>query len=132
MLLWQGGTRFFYLLIGLVTLMAWAQAGWVYRREIFRHWPLALPLLVTPILALLGIFFAFVPGGNWDSLFVGCFTAGSLVGVLAIFGHLLGVRDYVGQWSLRNFMVGPPILLPALSSLLSAAMLLVYFAAGVS
>lgn len=130
MFLWQGGTRCLYLLIGLFTLMAWAQASWFYRREILRHWPLGLPLLVTPLLALLGIFFAFVPG--WDSLFVGCFSAGALAGVLAIFGHLLGIREYVGQWSLRNFMIGPPILLPAISSLLSSAMLLVYFTTGLS
>ncbi|MEW5744753.1 MAG: hypothetical protein AB1805_04845 [Nitrospirota bacterium] len=120
--------RFFYLFIGLAYLMLWVQVLLFHWRGAFRHWSMWGPVLFAPVLAVMGILYSFMYGGWLNWLFVILFAVGAIEGILGALFHFKGVKHYIGGFSLRNFMVGPPPILPMMFMTLSLVALLVYFA----
>lgn len=120
--------RFFYLFTGLAYMMVWVQVLLLHWRGAFRFRVMWTPVLEAPALSLMGIVFAFVHGGVLNALFVILFALGALSGLAGTYYHLKGIRHYVGGWTLRNFMAGPPAMLPLTFSALSMGALVVYCA----
>ncbi len=119
--------RFLFLFIGLAYMMVWIQALLFHWRGAFRHRPMWGPVLTAPVLSAMGIVFAFIYGGVISVLFLILFLIGAMEGIAGIYYHLKGIRHYIGGFSLRNFMVGPPIILPMTFMVFSVVALLVYF-----
>ncbi|MHB9031090.1 MAG: hypothetical protein ACYC9O_20165, partial [Candidatus Latescibacterota bacterium] len=126
---WEAWTpqRFIFLFVGLAYLLVWIQVLLYHWRGAFRHRPMWEPVLTAPLLAAMGIVFAFMYGGFLNLLFILLFAIGAFVGVSGIFFHFRGVHNYIGGFSLRNFMVGPPVILPMTFMVFSVVALLVYF-----
>jgi uncharacterized membrane protein YuzA (DUF378 family) len=126
---WEGWPlqRFFYLFIGLAYLMIWLQVTLFHWRGAFRRWPMWGPVLFAPFLAFMGILFAFIYGQWLNWLLVVLFIIGTIVGLIGVVFHFDGIRHFIGKYSLRNFMVGPPPMMPLMFMMLSLAALLVYF-----
>ncbi|MHB0934960.1 MAG: hypothetical protein ACYDCO_05460 [Armatimonadota bacterium] len=126
---WDGWPlqRFIYLFIGLAHMMIWVQVVLFHWRGAFRIWAMWLPVLAGPLLAMMGIVFAFVYGGWLNGLYVFLFSVGVLGGMIGTYYHFRGVSHYIGGWSLRNFMVGPPPILPMTFFAFSVVALLVFF-----
>ncbi|MFO0754697.1 MAG: hypothetical protein U0411_15390 [Thermodesulfovibrionales bacterium] len=119
--------RFFYLFVGAAYLLLWIQVVLLHWRGAFRHAAMWGPVLLSPVLAVMGIAFSFVHGDSVPWLFVVIFSLGTLAGTAGTLYHLKGVRYYIGGFTLRNFMAGPPVVLPLLFAALSAAALLMFF-----
>lgn len=126
---WDGWSpqRFFYLFIGAAYLLVWIQVLLFHWRGAFRHWPMWGPALFSPVLAVMGILYAFVHGGWINAAFVAVFAVGAIEGLMGVFYHFKGVQHYIGGVTLRNLMAGPPVIMPMMFTALSLAALLVYF-----
>lgn len=120
--------RFFYLFTGAAYLLVWVQVVLFHWRGAFRHWPMWGPVAYTPILAVVGIAYAFVHGGAMNMLFLIVYILGAVDGLVGVYYHAKGVTMYVGGWNLRNVMAGPPIVLTLIFFVLSFAALIVYYA----
>lgn len=118
--------RFFYLFVGASFLLLWIQVLLLHWRGAFRLWPMWGPVLFAPVLSAMGILFAVFYGPWLAGPFIAVFSLGVLDGLAGIYYHFAGVRHYVGGWTLRNFIAGPPVVLPVLFTALSAAALMVY------
>ncbi|MNW22307.1 hypothetical protein D3C71_2237120 [compost metagenome] len=46
--------------------------------------------------------------------------AGTFIGAVGFYFHFHGVGIRVGGWTMRNFLVGPPVILPVLFIAISA------------
>ncbi len=119
--------RFFYLFIGVAYLFIWVQALLYHWRGAFRSLAMWGPVLFAPFLSAMGIVFAFISGGFINWIFVALFAIGMLEGLIGVSLHFAGVKHYIGGFSLRNFMVGPPVMLPMLFLALSLGALLMFF-----
>ena len=118
---------FFILFIGAAYLLVWIQVILFHWRGAFRSKVMWGPVMFTPVLAAIGILYAFFQGGFMDLLLVAIFGLGALEGLAGTYYHFRGVRSYIGGWTLRNFMVGPPVILALIYMVLSLAVLMVYF-----
>ena len=119
--------HFFYLFIGAAFLMIWVQAGLFHWRGAFRNVAMWIPVLFSPVLSAAGLALAFGGGRAIDTLFVIVFGLGVLDGLIGTYMHFAGVKHYIGGFTLRNFMAGPPVILPMIFTALAAAALLVFF-----
>ena len=119
--------RFFYLFIGAAYLLVWIQVVLFHWRGAFRHAAMWGPVLFAPFLSAMGIVFAFVHGGIVNWIFIIIYAIGTLSGMMGAVYHFKGVRHYIGGFTLRNFMVGPPVILPLMFLSLSAGALLMFF-----
>lgn len=114
------------LLLGVMFLMIFVQVTLYHYRQNFRHWSMWLPVIATPINAVLLVSLAFY-NLSWLRLSITIMLALSLVvGGMGSYLHLRGIGERVGGYAARNFLVGPPVMLPGLvtgSSLLGLLLL---------
>lgn len=114
--------RVVLLMLGLLFFMIFVQVTLFHYRQNFRHWSMWIPVIATPVNGFLLTWFVFnqtawllltLQAVMWVSLFAGGFGS---------FMHARGVGQRVGGYKMRNFLVGPPIMLPGMitgSSLLT-------------
>jgi hypothetical protein len=118
---WNGWSldRVMIIAFGLVFLVIFVQVTLFHYRQNFRHWSMWIPVLATPLFGLCMILFAFYDPGWLLSVLSVLLSVGIAAGIYGTYQHIKGVGERVGGYELRNFMVGPPLALPALISALS-------------
>ena len=126
---WNGWTmeRILLLLLGLMYLMIFVQVTLFHYRQNFRHWSMWIPVIATPVAGMLLVFFAFFYA-EWlrTSLFL-LLALSLLAGGFGSYLHWRGIGERVGGYTGRNFLVGPPVMLPGMitgTSLLGLIVLL--------
>lgn len=118
---WNGWPleRVMILAMGVLSLVIFVQVTLFHYRQNFRHWSMWIPVLATPIFGICLVLYTFF-NANW---LLGLLTILLPIGVLAgLFGsvmHIKGVGERVEGFKLRNFMIGPPLTLPAMVSAVS-------------
>jgi hypothetical protein len=119
--MWNGWPleRLLYLFLGAAFLLVWIQVSLYHYRAAFHNRLMWGPVLFTPLLVLsaLGL-------GLWRTpltslLFLILFGCGVLEGLAGIALHLRGVSRLVGGLNLRNWMLGPPVVLAVVYAALS-------------
>lgn len=120
--MWEGLPieRVVLIFVGLAFVMIFIQVTLFHSRQNFRHWAMWVPVIETPVFALLAFTLAFTQP-NW---LLWVFTISMCVGVAGgLYGaslHTAGVRQRVGGFSQsQNFLLGPPIILPLMISAIS-------------
>jgi hypothetical protein len=78
------------------------------------------PVILTPVIAVLGALGAIDGDGVTAWISAAAFTVGIVEGLVGEFFHLHGTSYQVGGFTLRNFMGGPPPVLPIAYSLAGA------------
>ena len=118
---WNGWSldRVMIMAFGLLFLVIFVQVTLFHYRQNFRHWSMWIPVLATPLFGLCMILFAFYDPGWLKSVLSVLLSVGIAAGIYGTYQHIKGVGKRVGGYELRNFMVGPPLALPALISALS-------------
>lgn len=128
--MWQGWPleRVLLLFAGLAFALIFIQVTLFHSRQNFRHWSMWVPVIETPLFAVLAIVLAFYNPG-WLRLTFGLLMwMGLGGGVYGAYLHTVGVGQRVGGYSQsQNFLVGPPIVLPLLISAISALGLLALY-----
>lgn len=92
-----------------VTLMHWAGA--------FKHKAMWGPVLATPLFAAAAAVAAVSRGGLLGWGMAGVLGVGVLEGLVGLGFHLRAIAYQIGGFSFRNFLIGPPPMLPMAYSL---------------
>ncbi|MEX1021609.1 MAG: hypothetical protein WD058_00545 [Dehalococcoidia bacterium] len=88
-----------------LTLMHWAAA--------FRRWEMVPPVVVTPLIVVAILIGLVARDGVLGWIAVGALAVGVVEGMAGLFFHLKGIASQVGALrSMRNYLAGPPPMLP--------------------
>ncbi|QMV44795.1 hypothetical protein [Cohnella cholangitidis] len=124
---WNGWSldRVMVFSLGLLFLVIFVQVTLFHYRQNFRHWSMWIPVVATPLFGLCLLGFSFYKAAWLAGLLTVLLSVGIAAGAYGSYMHVHGVGERVGGFEMRNFMVGPPLALPAL---ISAVSLLALFA----
>ena len=124
---WNGWSldRVLIFSLGLLFLVLFVQVTLFHYRQNFRHWSMWIPVLATPLFGLTLLLFSFYKSAWLSGLLTVLLSVGIAAGAYGSYMHVQGVGARVGGFEMRNFMVGPPLALPAM---ISAVSLLALFA----
>src|SRR5687768_16126464 len=106
--------RIVILAMGLLFLVIFVQVTLFHYRQNFRHWSMWIPVIATPIFGLGLILFVFYNTGWLLYLMTVLLSIGIVAGLFGTYMHIRGVGQRVGGYEMRNFLIGPPLTLPAL------------------
>ncbi|MGE5583873.1 MAG: hypothetical protein ACM3X9_15255 [Bacillota bacterium] len=112
-------SRIIILLVGLAFLMIFIQVAMFHSRQNFRHMAMWLPVIAGPAVGLIAILLALLNSSLllWLCMFL--LWLGLAGGIYGFILHFRGVGQRVDGYVRRNFLVGPPVVLPLLFSALA-------------
>ncbi|MHB0913745.1 MAG: hypothetical protein ACYC2Y_09945 [Armatimonadota bacterium] len=128
---WEGWPfeRVTLVFLGLAYLIITTQIALLHLGGAFHRWQMWVPVFYGPVLAVVALGASIKMGREIAVASMIFFTVGVLVGLIGTYFHWNAIRRYVTGYSLRNFIVGPPPLLPPTFAALSAfGALAVYWA----
>jgi hypothetical protein len=111
--------RVLILFVGLAFFMIFIQVTLFHYRQNFRHWSMWIPVLATPVFSILAVALSFYNIEWLRTTLAWLLAVGILSGMLGTYMHIKGVGDRVGGYELRNFLIGPPLTLPAMVTAMS-------------
>lgn len=126
---WTGWSleRVVFLFVGIAFLAVWVQVTLSHYRQNFHHKSMWSPVISSPIYSLAAIWIA-ISRPDWLlSVFVFLMWLGVLTGSAGFYYHFHGVGLRVGGYSMRNFLVGPPIVMPIMYIAISVLGLIAYY-----
>ncbi|RXT08137.1 hypothetical protein [Ammoniphilus sp. CFH 90114] len=115
------------LFVSLAFLMIGIQVTLFHYRQNFHHKAMWIPVLFAPLFFIVGSVFTFYNVGWVSTLFFWLMWLGLIDGLIGFYYHFRGVGIRVGGWALRNFLIGPPIILPLMFTALSGLGLIVMY-----
>lgn len=118
---WNGWTldRILIVFVGIAYFMLWIQVTMLHYRQNFHHKSMYAPVVTAPILSATAIWLAFYPA-TWLTIGFTVLTAAGIgIGLIGFYFHYRGVGVRVGGYELRNFLTGPPVIMPLMFSSLS-------------
>ncbi|WP_135556232.1 hypothetical protein [Paenibacillus cymbidii] len=119
---WSGWPleRLLILFVGAAYILIGVQVTMSHYRQQFHHKAMLAPVIASPLFVISGVALAFSRSG----LLLGIFTVLMWIGVVAGMGglyyHLHGVGVRVGGFAGRNFLVGPPVVMPVVFTAMAA------------
>ncbi|MEK8132545.1 hypothetical protein WMW72_32145 [Paenibacillus filicis] len=119
--------RLVYLFVGLAYLALGLQVTLSHYRQNFHHKSMWAPVLASPVFSLAGLWLASARSAQLLTFFSLLMWVGVVIGSAGLYYHVHGVRVRVGGYTLRNFLSGPPIVMPVLYSAISVLGLLAYY-----
>jgi len=128
-MMWSGWPipRILLLFTAIAFVLIFVQVTLFHSRQNFRHWAMWGPVLETPLAFLLALALVFY-NLSWLRTISGVvFVVGALSGVTGFVLHTQGVGQRVDGYSVQNFLVGPPIMLPLMVTALSLLGLIALF-----
>ncbi len=128
--MWQGWPleRILFIFVGLAFALIFVQVTMFHSRQNFRHWAMWVPVIETPIFAVLALVLGFYQPAWLRTVFAILMWVGLAGGIYGAYMHTVGVGQRVGGFSQgQNFLVGPPIILPLMISAISALGLVALF-----
>ncbi len=105
--------------IGILFIVVFVQVTMFHYRQNFRHWSMWIPVIATPLFGLCLVIYAFYAKSWLLSALTVLLSIGIVAGLFGSYKHIRGVGQRVDGYKLRNFLIGPPLTLPALISALS-------------
>ncbi|UJF33084.1 hypothetical protein [Paenibacillus hexagrammi] len=111
--------RVIIFMIGLFYILLWAQVTMFHYRQNFHSKVMWAPVLLAPLICLVSIISTLANTSGWFGLTQVLFWLGAISGLIGFYYHVKGVGKRVGGYAFRNFLIGPPIMLPLLFSGLS-------------
>lgn len=120
--MWNGWpiSRVLLLFTGLAFLVISLQVTIFHYRQNFRHWAMYTPVVAGPVVGLVAIFLSFYNIPVVRTLLVFLLAIGLVLGVVGTALHVGGIGQRVGGYGeSQNFLVGPPITLPAMVGAMS-------------
>ncbi|MEW9671597.1 hypothetical protein [Ammoniphilus sp. 3BR4] len=112
--------RITILFVSLAFMMIGIQVTMFHYRQNFHHKSMWLPVISAPIFFIVGVALTFYRVNWLSTLFFVLMWIGLIDGLIGFYFHFRGVGIRVGGWALRNFLIGPPIILPLMFTAMSA------------
>jgi len=125
-LLWSQWSldRIILLFVGIAYLLIGLQVALSHYRQNFHHKIMWAPVVEAPLIGLLSLLAVGLNSRGWLVAAQAAYWIGTASGLLGFALHLKGVGVRVGGYALRNFLVGPPVVLPLLFAAMSVLGLL--------
>ncbi len=119
-MLWTGWSldRIILLLVGLAYLMIFIQVAMFHYRQNFRNIAMWLPVIGGPLIGAAAALLALANISALLGLVKVLFWIGVIGGLIGFIYHFRGVGQRVDGYVFRNFLIGPPIILPLMFSAL--------------
>jgi hypothetical protein len=95
----------------------WIQVSLFHRAGAFKKLVMWAPVILTPLVAAGALAGVARRDGAWGWIAAALFGLGIINGLIGLYYHLRGVKLQVGGFTIRNFMAGPPPVLPLAYSL---------------
>lgn len=113
-MVWTAWTldRIVIFLMGFAYLLIFAQVTMFHYRQNFRHYAMWFPVVEGPIIGTAAILASLTSSQSLVTITTVLFGLGAVSGVLGFVYHFVGVGERVEGYVLRNFLVGPPVILP--------------------
>jgi hypothetical protein len=126
---WDGWSieRIGILFVSLAFLMMFVQVTMFHYRQNFHHKAMWIPVIASPLFFIAGVAFTFYNVPWLATLFIVLMWIGLVDGLIGFYYHFRGVGIRVGGWAMRNFLIGPPIVLPLMFTALSGLGLIVMY-----
>lgn len=113
-------SRILLLFTGAAFLLISVQVTIFHYRQNFRHWAMYGPVLGGPLLGILTITLALYYAPTLRTLTIVLLFVGLALGAVGSYLHVNGIGERVGGYGeAQNFLVGPPLILPAMVSAMS-------------
>jgi hypothetical protein len=112
--------RFLIFFVSVAFVLIGSQVTMFHYRQNFHHKSMWVPVVSAPVFFLTGLALTFYNAGWLRLLFTLFMAMGVLDGLVGVYFHAKGVRLRVGGWAMRNFLIGPPVILPFLFTAISA------------
>ncbi|MFE5322882.1 hypothetical protein ACFQ88_29785 [Paenibacillus sp. NPDC056579] len=119
--------RMIILFVAIAFFAIWVQVTLSHYRQNFHHKSMWAPIIASPLFSVTGLALAMVHAGWLVWLFTGLMWVGVLIGSAGFYYHFHGVGVRVGGWTMRNFLVGPPVIMPVLFIAMCALGLIVMY-----
>lgn len=119
---WDGWSieRILILFVSLAFIMIGIQVTLFHYRQNFHHKSMWVPVVSSPVFFVTGVALVCYNAPWLHMLFKVFMWIGLVSGLIGFYFHFRGVGIRVGGWALRNFMIGPPVMLPLMFSALAA------------
>ncbi|MCS1352157.1 hypothetical protein [Mechercharimyces sp. CAU 1602] len=126
---WSGWEwdRVLILFVSLAFLMIAVQVTMYHYRQNFHKKAMWIPVIAAPLFFIVGLSLTFYNVSWLASLFLFLMWLGLIDGLIGFIYHVKGVGSRVGGWKLRNFLIGPPIMMPLMFSALSVLGLIIMY-----
>ncbi|WP_127586403.1 hypothetical protein [Paenibacillus koleovorans] len=111
--------RIVILFVSLAFLLIGIQVTMFHYRQSFTHKAMWAPVLSSPIFFLAGLVLVMYNASWLSTLFMILMWIGLVDGLIGFYFHFRGVGIRVGGYALRNFLIGPPVILPLVFSAVS-------------
>lgn len=123
--------RVLILFVGLAFLLMGSQVTMYHYRQNFHHKSMWVPVVSSPIFFITGVVLAWYNAPWLHLLFTALMWLGVVSGAIGFYFHFHGVGVRVGGWAMRNFLIGPPVILPLMySALCVLGLIAAYWKAG--
>ncbi|MBE1442773.1 hypothetical protein [Paenibacillus sp. OAS669] len=111
--------RVLILFVSLAFLLIGIQVTMSHYRQNFHHKAMWMPVIASPLFLVTGLILTWYNLTWLHQLFIWFMWIGAIAGLLGFYFHFHGVGVRVGGWSRRNFLVGPPIIMPLMFTALN-------------
>ncbi len=110
--------RIIILLVSLAYLLLFVQVTMFHSRQNFRNIAMWAPVIGGALIGSVALLLALVNISVLLGVVKVLFWIGALAGLVGFFYHVRGVGQRVDGYVWRNFLVGPPVILPLMFSAL--------------
>ncbi|NEW09555.1 hypothetical protein GK047_26835 [Paenibacillus sp. SYP-B3998] len=111
--------RVVILYVGLAYVFIWMQVTMSHYKINFYKKAMWGPVILAPLICLISILTVLLNSKGWLFTAQLFYWFGTLEGLIGFFFHIRGVGQRVGGYALRNFLTGPPVMMPLLFSAVS-------------
>lgn len=108
--------RFVLLFVALAYLMIGIQVTMSHYRQNFHHRAMIAPVVLSPILLVFGLFTVWLDMDWVSATMTVLLWIAIAAGLVGFYFHFRGVGKRVGGYEGRNFLIGPPVVLPLIFS----------------
>ena len=112
--------RVLILFVSVAFLLMGIQVTLYHYRQNFHQKSMWVPVIASPLFFFSGLALALFRTEALEWIFITLMGFGVLAGAIGFYKHFKGVGVRVGGYELRNFMIGPPVILPLMFAALSA------------
>jgi len=123
--------RMLILFVSVAFILIFIQVTLYHYRQNFHQKVMWVPVVSAPVFVIAGLILTWCNVGWLRYTFLILMWFGVVFGLVGFYYHLRGVAKRVDGYTLRNFMIGPPVTLPVVFAAMSGLGLIALYWKGI-